>query len=645
MIGMVLCLLFFSIIYIRCRREFQISLPIEENASITNWITSHPLKRSVSIRQSSFIAAPLTYGVFHPVILLPKKIDFKNTDSLIYILSHEYVHIKRFDAATKIIVTAVFCIHWFNPFVWLMYILYNRDIELYCDERVVYSLGETTKSAYALTLINMEERKNKFSPLGSHFSKNAIEERITAIVKIKKTTLTAIITAAVLIIGVTTAFATSAFGSSNKLTAIPDTNFSQEEYNILLKLQFNGYQDMSVAKYREMLCKAIDEKKELLERFNHDRQLWEMRFTNDTADFLYNTVIAIAAEDWLSRDFSGSNSFYRGTIYNGGEFEYRVTRNIILPKNLTVKEHDMAVHGIINDLSNLLKDKSKEELQEEEKINEWIQAAVIQLKKKWNTKAITFDISYFYTFDKEPELTENNKIETAENNKAELTEDNKIISAENDKAELMKDNEIESIYHSKKDSLEEDETATKKDYESLLELKVKNCKNLSVYEFNDLLLEWANQNEEASDRISRSVAWNRVPDTFTKEERNFITLTTSASRVENTNMIYAKRYGTPEKDSDLLITLDSKRIDEVPTRGEYALSYHILDKTKLTISQRDTVLLKVLEEIQTDWNSLSIEQVSKFTEIQLLERLQKIANKYSTDDMQVTILNVFYDGW
>lgn len=141
------------------------------------------------------------------------------------------------------------------------------------------------------------------------------------------------------------------------------------------------------------------------------------------------------------------------------------------------------------------------------------------------------------------------------------------------------------------------------------------------------------------------MAWNRVPDTFTKEERSFITLTTSASRVENTNMIYAKRYGTPEKDSDLLITLDSKRIDEVPTRGEYALSYHILDKTKLTISQRDTVLLKVLEEIQTDWNSLSIEQVSKFTEIQLLERLQKIANKYSTDDMQVTILNVFYDGW
>ena len=110
--------------------------------------------------------------------------DWKNEKQLQYVLSHEYVHIYRYDAVTKLIVTLALCIHWFNPFVWVMYILFNRDIELACDESVIRQFGEKSKSAYSLMLINMEATKSGLLPFCNNFSKNAIEERITAVMKI-----------------------------------------------------------------------------------------------------------------------------------------------------------------------------------------------------------------------------------------------------------------------------------------------------------------------------------------------------------------------------------------------------------------------------------------------------------------------------
>lgn len=110
--------------------------------------------------------------------------DWKNEKQLQYVLSHEYVHIYRYDTVTKLIVTLALCIHWFNPFVWVMYILFNRDIELACDESVIRQFGEKSKSAYSLMLINMEATKSGLLPFCNNFSKNAIEERITAVMKI-----------------------------------------------------------------------------------------------------------------------------------------------------------------------------------------------------------------------------------------------------------------------------------------------------------------------------------------------------------------------------------------------------------------------------------------------------------------------------
>ena len=138
----------FGIAYWKCSWIFRISLPVH-HAYTNEWVRTHPLKRTLSIRQSDRFATPLTYGILHPVILMPTSMDWENTTELQYILAHEYVHVRRFDAVTKILLIVVLCIHWFNPLVWVMYWLANRDLELSCDEAVIRIFGKEARADYA----------------------------------------------------------------------------------------------------------------------------------------------------------------------------------------------------------------------------------------------------------------------------------------------------------------------------------------------------------------------------------------------------------------------------------------------------------------------------------------------------------------
>ena len=248
-IGMVVCALFLLVTHLRCRREYKTALPVD-NEAVRLWQQEHLIRRVVQIRQSDRISAPLTYGIFRPVILLPKQTDWTDETQLQYILAHELVHIRRFDTLTKLVMATALFIHWINPFVWLMYVLSNRDIELSCDEAVVRSFGGNVKSAYARTLIGLEEKKNRFTPLVNNFSKNAIEERIVSIMKIKRTSPVGILAALVLVAGTITVFATNATNTAAINTPIASagsgienssTDFTEyKEYGLAYNVQTNA---------------------------------------------------------------------------------------------------------------------------------------------------------------------------------------------------------------------------------------------------------------------------------------------------------------------------------------------------------------------------------------------------------------------
>lgn len=203
LVGAALMTLYFVISYTKHSRYFMSSSPVQTEF-ISSWLQDHRLKRRIEICTGN-VSSPMTCGVFRPIILLPKHNMDENT--LKYVLKHEYIHIKRFDNLTKLIMTAALCLHWFNPFVWMMYVLMNRDIELLCDEAVIRSYGEDSRSSYAKLLINMEETKSGL--IYSSFSRSASEERIKSIMKTRKITKTSVIISAVIIVCVIAVFAVS----------------------------------------------------------------------------------------------------------------------------------------------------------------------------------------------------------------------------------------------------------------------------------------------------------------------------------------------------------------------------------------------------------------------------------------------------
>lgn len=205
--GMILCVGWLLWGHLQSRSLYAMSLPLEDSF-IRGWQDGRPLRRFVQVRRSDRIAAPLTYGVLQPVVLLPSRMDLTDRENLAYVLEHEYTHIQRFDTLRKYLLAAGLCLHWFNPLVWLMYFLANRDIELACDEAVVRSGAD--RRGYALALLRLEEERGGLALSGSHFSGHALEERIEAIMKHKNISLAALLVVLVVMSVTTTVFATSA---------------------------------------------------------------------------------------------------------------------------------------------------------------------------------------------------------------------------------------------------------------------------------------------------------------------------------------------------------------------------------------------------------------------------------------------------
>lgn len=304
--GMLICAVVFTVSYFKCRKEFKTSLPVR-NEYTQKWINEHQILRSIEIRQSDRISTPLTYGVFHPVILLPKTVDRIDRKSLDYILAHEYVHIRRFDTVTKLIATFALCLHWFNPGVWVMYVLANRDIELSCDEAVIRLFGESTRSSYAMAIIQMAEVKSGITPLCSNFSKNAIEERIVAIMKFKKSSFIALALACALVLTVGATFATSAnateaSNTGEKVESIVSDEVILSRTNDDGKIQYSAdggktfldeddfqkrYQTVNVEWWTYEEYKAwLENEKEVLQGM-----LGEKAYTNNRGDFIWTQEV------------------------------------------------------------------------------------------------------------------------------------------------------------------------------------------------------------------------------------------------------------------------------------------------------------------------------------------------------------------
>ena len=402
-VGSVLCAAGFAAVYLRCRRDFATSLPVDDPRAQA-WLAENrsQLRRPLSLRRSDLISTSLTYGVLRPVILVPRDTDWSREGEVRYMLAHELVHVRRFDALTKLVLVACVCVHWFNPLVWAMYVLANRDLELSCDECVVRGFGTGSRAEYARTLIAMEETKSGLAPLYSGFSKTATEERIVAIMHIKKTSLLAVATSASLVVGIPAALATSAapqtpvqpddrpaavaslapvapvaasssFDTSDWASVTSSTYYSADDWALVQALNVPGVEDLTVAEFTDLALTVADtpEKLDTLMLFMDDADIAEQASTNGAARFVSGvmaptlldssrfpttaandgnadahwsgTVTLVSTDAVVSADGQAVPSALANALaeggYSGGEMCYMMNAHVLDADALTVGEY------------------------------------------------------------------------------------------------------------------------------------------------------------------------------------------------------------------------------------------------------------------------------------------------------------------
>ena len=129
------------------------------------------------------VDTPFILGVFRPRIILPS--DLPEGDRQ-YVIAHEKAHIKRLDHIWKPLGFLLLTVYWFNPLLWVAYILLCRDIETACDEKVIKSFGEEAKAPYANALINCSASKRLITACPLAFGETGVKSRIRSVLSYKK---------------------------------------------------------------------------------------------------------------------------------------------------------------------------------------------------------------------------------------------------------------------------------------------------------------------------------------------------------------------------------------------------------------------------------------------------------------------------
>lgn len=394
--------------------------------------------------------------------------------------------------------------------------------------------------------------------------------------------------------------------TTSELGEMPDNSFSNEDYQKLLALQLDGYEDMTISDYQSRIAKLTDSAEYigLLEQFSKSQILYELKDTDETAAFLFY-VLPLTGDEWKTQNYSGQAiSSYPE---DNARLEYSFSLTILDADALTIREYNITRLNVISGIQDILDGKTVEELQNANSILTSIQNDVDNLTKELQTEKIGISIEYAYFpiptqgIDKENEQTQGN-------------------------------DELEARRYS---------NGTEEDYRSLLTLKAPDYQNMSIADFNSSLLAWVNEDRERSERIDEDIKWNDISVTLTDEELSFVKLTVFLSSMENGKEIQSIYTGT-EPHSPYY----GEYLPEKTTNGNnnvarcnlyYQFSYSISEEETVTVGERDRQIEGMINAVQTFWSNADVESALKMSENDIVKELEKNAATYSTDHITIII--------
>jgi beta-lactamase regulating signal transducer with metallopeptidase domain len=188
LVGTAGLLLFSLFAYFHTRNKLKTAVLYKCGSLISQCSQKIKLKRKIKIYTSDWVQTPIVCGLTQPCIILPVIFERDLSESEIkHIITHELVHIKRFDYLIKPLSVLALCIHWFNPIIWVSFILSQKDMEMSCDEKVISVFGHDIRNEYATSLIRLAVKQNRILNCGLlAFGESNIKSRIKGIMNFKK---------------------------------------------------------------------------------------------------------------------------------------------------------------------------------------------------------------------------------------------------------------------------------------------------------------------------------------------------------------------------------------------------------------------------------------------------------------------------
>lgn len=407
--------------------------------------------------------------------------------------------------------------------------------------------------------------------------------------------------------GNTPAPANSSTPVHTQATLPTDSAFTNEEYEKLLALRFDGYEEMTVAEFRDKVMASMDTKEyiALFDRLSESTTLQDLKDTDEAAAFIFYTLMPLTDDTWQVKSFNGAATT---DVDTSAMLEYSYTLTIADENTLTVREYNDTQTGIANGLQTFLDGKTAVELQNETEMQTAIGNEVATLTELWGTEKLNVEVECVFRCE--------NPLQHGDSHTS-----NPPIS----------DTEPRRAEH-----------GTKEDYQSLLALKTTDYANMSVADFNAKLLAWADEDFSRMERIDADTLCNDFQVNLSEEERDFVRLTVFLSGIENGELVQSNFTNGPVADPAYQESLPQKTDmsnDKSPLWCDfgYQFSYHIANSETLTVDERDRSIGGMMNAVEKFWNEMTLDELLTMTKSDMISRLTTLAAEYSTDGIVITI--------
>ncbi len=188
-IGMVALLIYTVISYVKMKHKIGTAVLLRDN-----------------IYQSENVVSPFVLGIIKPKIYLPFNMNEKDVE---HVVAHEMAHIRRKDHLWKPLGFLLLTLHWFNPLMWLGYVVLCRDIELACDEKVIGKLDRDARADYSEALLTCSVNRRMIAACPLAFGEVGVKVRVKSVLNYKKPAFWIIIAAVVVCVAVAFCFLTN----------------------------------------------------------------------------------------------------------------------------------------------------------------------------------------------------------------------------------------------------------------------------------------------------------------------------------------------------------------------------------------------------------------------------------------------------